>query len=198
MKKMLALVAVLVFSSMAMAQIDPDPDGMSLYFDTEGMTFCMDYDGSVPLSITAYLLLTNASVSEPAVLGWEAHLEIESNAFSINPWVLYDGTNVGSGMDFIVGNGAFPLPIVDGVCALAEVGILFFGQIDPYAIYTVTGVEGSLSYPNGTGYAAEVGFPKPCQPIFGTWGACAWVNGGNNCFSIANEDMTWGSVKSLY
>jgi len=46
MKMMLALTAmiVLAFSGLAMAQIDPDSDGMSVYFDPDGMVYCLTVD----------------------------------------------------------------------------------------------------------------------------------------------------------
>ncbi len=63
------------------------------------------------------------------------------------------------------------------------------------ATISVNGVPGSLSFPDGPGYAAEAGFPSPCQSIWGLWGPVAFIN--TPC-ALANESMTWGSVKSLY
>ncbi len=198
MKKMLVLtaVAVLAFSGMAMAQLDPDPDGMSVYFDAEGMTYCMDVDSAFPYAGTAYVLVTNPSVSEPSVMGWEARIEVTYEALSAGPMDLLGGTNAGSGDNYQVGNGAAPLPIVGNVCVLATYSFLFFGQTDPHIVFSLAGVPGSLTFPDGAGYAAAVGFPTPCQPFPGIWGECAWIN-RCECV-IGNEDLTWGQVKSLY
>ncbi len=198
MKKMLVLtaVAVLAFSGMALAQIDPDPDGMSVYLDEEGMINCAVVDPMAPYAGTAYVLVTRPSVSEPSVLGWEARIEVTYDAFSAGPFDLLEGTNVGSGDNYQVGNGAVPLPIVGNVAVLATYSFMFFGNPDGHLVFSLSGVPGSLSFPDGAGYAAQVGFPTPAQPITGAWGECCWVN--RECNPIANDDMTWGQVKSLY
>ncbi|MBC8366474.1 hypothetical protein H8E52_03605 [bacterium] len=204
MKKMLVLsmVAVLAFSSFAMAQIDPDDDGMGIYFDTGATIFCVETIGSYQ-PITAYLVVTNHSVAEPAILGWEARLEIDGNPMVAIPssWNLTSGAlNVGSGDDYICGTTNPPLAFTGTATVLADITLTFIGyEVGPYANFSVGRATGSLTYPDGGGYASQVGFPTPCQHIFGAWGTpSAWVNGGENCDIIANEEMTWGSVKTLY
>ena len=199
MKKMLVLTAViaLAFSGIATAQIDPDPDGMSVYFDEDGVSFCMAVEPGTIAQGTAYFLLTNPSTTAVNVLGWAANLNFVINEpFAPVQWNLLDGLNAGSGMDFIVGNGNSPLPIVDGVCVLASAAFAFFGAVDPYAIFEVNGSD-FVSYPEGVGYTATIGIGTPGQPKLGAWGPCAWVN---DCplDPIANEDMSWSQVKSLY
>lgn len=190
MKKMLvlAVVAVFAFSGSAMAvPVDPDPDGMSMYFDVGGETFCATHAGGF-LPLTAHLLVTNASA--PDVKAWEARLELDTNAQLVNPWVLSPGAvPVVEGNDYQVGTGSNPIPAIDGVAHLADITILFYGMNPPgtdFATYSVSGVPGSLAFPDGAGYAHVAGTPIPCQPIDGTWGACAWLNGV--CDIIANED----------
>ncbi len=83
---------------------------------------------------------------------------------------------------------------------LASITLTFLGdEIDPYAIFTIDRTTGSTIFPEGAGCTSEIGSPIPCQHIFGAWGTpCAWINNENCGSAVANEDTTWGDVKSLY
>jgi|SaaInl4_150m_RNA_FD_contig_41_1016458_length_1529_multi_7_in_0_out_0_2 hypothetical protein len=206
MKKMLvfSVMAVLAFSSFALAvPADPDPDGMSVYFDLAATDFCAETVDGVYTPITAYLVVTNPSVDDLYILAWEAQLVVEGNPTVPIPsgWTLTTGAqNFGSGDDYIVGTTSPPLAFTGDATMLGSMTLAFIGyEVGPYATFTVGRVPGSTSFPEGAGYSAAVGFPIPCQHIFGAWGTpCAWVNGAGNCDTVANEEMTWGSVKSLY
>ncbi|MBC8424124.1 hypothetical protein H8E07_08380 [bacterium] len=209
MKKMLALtaMAVIAFSGFAMAQpVDPDSDGMSFYFDTEGMNYCMQVDDWVPAigagpTFMGYVLVTRADTPYPSIQAWEAQVIFTSNSYTpptglaLTPGAAdYDGDL----NDYVVGcGGAAAIAITGDATVIASVELTWLG-FEGHASLTVEmyGVAGSISFPEGPGYAAEAGFPSPCQCIFGTWGPVAWVN--ETCNPVANEDMTWGSVKSLY
>jgi hypothetical protein len=206
MKKMLifSVMAVLAFSSFAQAvPVDPDPDGMSVYFDMDATAFCIDTQpGYFP--ITAYLMVTNHSTELDYIVSWEAQLTVEGNPLVPIPsgWDLTAGAaNYGSGDDYIVGTVAPPLDFTGDATMLASITLAFLGgEVDPYAIFTIGQVPGSTSFPEGAGYTSQPGSPIPCQHIFDAWGTpCAWVNGSEeDCGGTANEDKTWGSVKSLY
>ncbi len=204
MKKMLvfSVMAVFAFSSLAIAQIDPDPDGMGIYFDTGATSFCIETTGAYQ-PITVYLMVTNQSVSEPSILAWEAKLIVEGNPTVAIPtgWTLTTGAqNFGTGNEYIVGTTLPPLAFTGTATVLASITLSYLGiEVGPYGTFAVARVPGSTSFADGGGYSAAVGFPTACQPIFGTWNtASAWINGGENCFTVANEDMTWGDVKTLY
>jgi hypothetical protein len=207
MKKMLAFAAILVLSGIAMAEpIDPDADGMSVYFDTEGIEYCLTIDdwapgpGVGPGDVPAYLLVTRENSPYPGIQAWEAALTVTTNAILGADITLTPGaSDYNADPDlFVVGcGGPAAIPFTGDATVIANITIGFFGyEGTASATITLGGVPGSLSFPDGPGYAAEAGFPSPCQPLFGAWGDVAWING--DCNPIANEEMTWGSVKSLY
>jgi len=211
MKKMLALtaIAVLAFGGIAMAQpIDPDPDGMGVYFDTDGIDFCMTIDPWTvgvdpgPGSIPAYLLLTNPSSVDDGfttVKGFVARIDATTNSYiPAGAWTLTESAfNNNSHPEYVVGLGLVPISVTGQTVVLATNNFAWTGYEGSAALtITLDGVPGDLSYPEQIGYAPEVGFPYPVQSRHGHWGENAWINGA--CDPIANENMTWGSVKSLY
>ena len=189
----------------AVAQpVDPDPDGMSIYFDTEGMSWCLEVPSWEPAlgagpAIDAYLLVTNPDTPYPSILAWEAHVEIISN--SLIPTLYLDPTP-GCVVtiiteDYVMGCIANPIPIIDGVAMIASAQLHWLGtEGHAAATFIVRGVEGSISFADGPGYASAPGFASPCQPLFGAWGEVAWINGG--CQTVGDESLTWGAVKGLY
>lgn len=72
---------------------------------------------------------------------------------------------------------------------------------DDYAIFTVTGIPGSLAFPSGTpGYFAAPYQGYPCYLIHGSPGdPVAWLNRSEDCIDIvASESLAWGAVKRLW
>ena len=209
MLKSILIPAVIVFSGLAVAPpIDPNPDGMGFYFDTEGAEFCMTVDDWTPAigagpTITAYLLVTRPDTPFPTIQAWEAHIEIETNSFAPHPAAVYLTPGMadynGDPDDWVVSN--LPITITGDATMIARIEITWLGfEGHAQATILLDGVDGSLSFPDGPGYAAEAGFPTPCQPYHGNWGICAWINTtGLECGpDIANDAMTWGEVKGLY
>lgn len=200
------LIVLMLLATCAGAEpIDPDPDGMSFYFDTEGMIYCLELDDWEPAvgagpTVDAYLLVTRPDTPFPAIQAWEAHLEIVNNSY------LYPYIRVTPGCytydnplgDYVVGcAGPAAIPITSDAVMIASAELSWLGtEGHAEATCILRGVEGSLSFPDGPGYAAEAGYPSPCQPLFGAWGEVAWINGG--CQTIGDEGMTWGTVKGLY
>jgi hypothetical protein len=195
--KKLILLALVVFATTAFAQIDPDADGMAVYFDMEGMELCksVEFTGG-PQFVNSYLLLTNPSGAQ--VLAWEARVISDIASLSPGSWVLNGGLNVGTDPDFIVGMGANPHIVTGNTVLLASRSVMFFMITGEFAIFTVQGVPGSASFPGGTpGYQAILGVMTPAQSPTGSFDAPqSFANA--SCDIVANEDMTWGSVKSLY
>jgi hypothetical protein len=198
-------MAVIVFCSPASAEpIDPDPDGMGIYFDTEGTAYCLTVDDWEPAvgagpTIDVYLLVTRPDTPYPSILAWETHVEIISNSLipthylTVTPGCAFYMPEE----DYVIGCSYAPIPIIDDVAMIASAELSWLGTEGHAEVtFIMRGVQGSLSFPDGPGYASAPGFPSPCQPLFGEWGEVAWVNG--NCQTIAGEDMAWGMVKSLY
>jgi hypothetical protein len=211
---LLVVLAVVVLGGFAAAQpIDPDPDGMGVYFDTAGSEYCLVVDdwipgpGAGPGYIYAYLLVTRPSTNLPYIQGWEAHVEIVTNSYflapelTLTPGAFNTGREAG---DYMVdAGGAAAIPITGDVVMLASVEIEWLGY-EGHASGTirVQGVADSPLFPDGPGYYSdEAATPAPCQSFFGNWGECAWING--DCGWIwpapsADERLSWGDVKSLY
>ncbi len=98
MKKLNVLLSifVLLLAANAFAQLDPDLDGIGIYFDAEATLTCA-YT-SVPFeSVTAYLCITNPT-DATGVSGWEA--TIVSAGPAVAPaWTLASGLDVDASAD---------------------------------------------------------------------------------------------------
>ena len=189
MKTLLFLVSLFVigFCVPASAQpIDPDPDGMSIYFDTEGTIYCLEVDDWEPAAgagptVDAYLLVTRPDTPYPSIQAWVAHIEIETNSLAPYPAAVYltpGMTDYHAGPDdYIVGNW-FTL-ITGDATVIASIDLSWSGwEGHAEATLILEGVEDTIAFPDGPGFAAEAGFLSPCQPLFGAWGEVAWINGG--------------------
>jgi hypothetical protein len=201
----LAAFIIIVCGGFASAEpIDPDPDGMSIYFDTEGTIYCLELDDWEPAAgagpeITAYLMVTRPDPPYPAsyVQAWEAHMEIDTNSFLPPLVYLTPGMSDYNGDPNDYQVSGWGTPITGDVAVIASIRITWQGlEGHAQATYSLWRVDESLAFPDGPGYVAWAGFPTPCQPLFGEWGEVAWINGG--CLTIADESLTWGEVKSLY
>jgi len=186
--------------------LDPDPDGMSFYFDTEGMTNCLELDDWEPAvgagpTVMAYLLVTNPDTPFPSIQAWVAYAEIIMNSdtptwgLTLTPGAsTYDGLPPGW---YEVGcGGAAAIPITGSATVIAWAELSWLGtEGHAEATFILRGIEGSYFDPD-PGYAAAAGYPSSCQSPFGEWGEVAWINGG--CQTIGGEDLTWGAMKELY
>ncbi|MBC8424960.1 hypothetical protein H8E07_12620 [bacterium] len=205
MLKLISILTLIIICGIAGAQpIDPDPDGMSFYFDTEGHDWLVIVDPWEPAygagpTIATYLLLTRPSTPFWAVKGWEARFEYETNTFTpplgltLTPGAidLDDDPD-----DYVVEcDDTALIPITGDVVVLASVEFSWLG-FEGYAEANIHlyGVEGSASFPVSPGYISGLGLLTPCHCIFGSWGSVAFVMNE----LIRNEGMTWGDVKSLY
>jgi hypothetical protein len=55
------------------AQLDPDPDGIGIYFDTAAQVNCLN---DVYGSIRGFLIITHPSI-ETGISGWTCHVDYE-------------------------------------------------------------------------------------------------------------------------
>jgi len=203
------LIVIMLLATCAGAQpSDPDPDGMSFYFDTFGVEYCLTVDDWIPgtgngPTVTAYLLVTRPDTPFPQILAWEAHAEILTNSYSPPTGLTltsgaadYDGDPD----DYVVDLSHALLPITGDATVIAHVDISWLGyEGHAEATLILRSIEDSLYFPDNPGYAVEAGFPIPCQPLFGAWGEVAWINmDAPACLWGTSEDMTWGMVKRLY
>jgi hypothetical protein len=183
----------MAFAGNALAQVDPDPDGIGMYFDMGGTQYCADGVGGG--QVLLYLVITRASQAS-GVSGWEAHVDytVPDGCFEQGWTLLGDGPlNVSAAPDFIVGL-ATPFPGADAI-AIAEYGVLVFCAD---CIEFVVRAADNPSLPGVPLYAAgdDPGLFIPLQNSAGEGGATGQINCG--CSTVPNEDATWGSLKTLY
>jgi hypothetical protein len=72
MKKLVVLLLASLVATSAFAVLDPDPDMMGIYFDTNADNNCLTSPSGVPFS--AYLILTNTTA--PAINAYELGLTV--------------------------------------------------------------------------------------------------------------------------
>lgn len=197
MKKLLALLAIALIASSAMAQVDPDPDGVGVYFDLGGTTF--EKNTVAPFeSVTAYLLVTNPS--DPAgVAGWEMVINVAGGAVA-PAWTLSAGLDVDSDPNaFQVGIGLAPLALPAGPTVLLATWVGFVMAPTDVISFTILPVPGSVSFDNAPGYASgdNAGLLIPLQVSSGfPYGAPSALI--NSTGVVANENMSFGQVKNLF
>jgi len=197
MKSMLALLLVLLVAVSAFAQADPDPDGLGFYFDLGATEVCTTTAAPFA-SVTGYLIITNPS-AELGVSGWEAYVTVAGSPVA-PAWTLAAGLDVDSsaqGFQVGIGTGGLALPAAPAV-VLATYTAFIMAPTDVVTFY-VEGVPGSTSFDGTPGYAGggSAGDLRPLQVSSGTGSGApaAMING---CDVVANEDMTFSTVKSLF
>lgn len=196
MRRMLALacLASFVLAGGAMAQVDPDPDGIGLYLDAQGTEYCAEFMGG---PITFYLLITNPTVN--GVAGWECHVDyvIPPGCFETGWTLTGDAINVSTAPDFVVGLGT-PLPYSTAI-TVATFGILVFcPDCTEFNIRAadLPSIPGFPAYvdPDDIGHILPLykstGFANPDSPV-------AQLN-CVDCTVLAGEEATWGKMKALY
>lgn len=162
------LAALVVASLAAVAEpIDPDPDGMSFYFDTEATDYCLHLDYWLPgiepgPTATAYLIVTRPDTPHPSVLAWEAHIDIVTNSYTpptgltLTPGAtVYDQADG----DYVVGcYGDAAILITGDAVVIAWVDVAWLG-FEGFATagFFLGAIEGSESFPDGPGYESGPG-----------------------------------------
>ncbi len=196
MKKLLSTLAIVaLMAPIASAQLDPDPDGVGIYFDLGGNVNCDVAPVGAPLD--TYLLLTNASAAA-GVFGWECRIDYTPGVY-ILAWTLQGSAiNAGTIPEFAVGI-AVPLPwqpaihlmtITVGVFAPDPIELwifpLYLPSIPGVPCYADGADPGNLIEMRQSTGGPPLGDPPVC------------VINGDCPDPIPTEDATWGSVKNLY
>ncbi len=185
------ILIILLIAIPAAAQIDPDPDGIGIYADLEGLTNSVALEVGQPLEV--YLLLTRPSQSG-YLMGWQCGIEVPENV-SIWGWYI-PGTfvNVGVPPAFAVGRAQDPT-YLDGSTILLMTFILQ-PQDGEEAVFMIDDGGWWTPYQGLPIYATGVGdenmhamHPYPSGP-----GRKAFVVNE----AVANASLGWSEVKRLY
>lgn len=199
MKKFLVMFAitVLVVPAVFAQPVDPDPNGVGVYFDLAGTDLCLEsFPGAI---FNAYVLITNPTAAD--VTAFEAQCSVDTDiVFGFGgDWSLAAGaTNVGTAE-----NGEFfaawvpALPISGDVIQVAGWGgYAVAGSYANFFIQPVTHVAQSV--PGECVYVASIdpGTKIVLQPPTGDWNSPV-ATIGTSCI-VGEEPMSWGEVKSLF
>ena len=195
MKKIaLVLCFALLASGNAFAQLDPDDDGIGVYFDPCACVNCLSLDEG---QYMGYVVITHPT-SPDGVAGWEATITVEGPALPLN-WILEGDTiNVGAYPEFIVGI-AEPLinPYSFPAIVVAQVEILILNTDEAVNFY-IDGVT-IHSLPDRVPAYLDGGDYETVKPLQNSTGGVdipvATING--DC-AVGTEGETWGGVKALY
>lgn len=181
--------------------VDPDPNGIGVFFDEGGEVLCVDT--AVGNQLTAYLCLTRAA-DQTGFTAWEGRLEASAPNVLVDFTLRGDATNAATEPEFVVSLGT-PLPYQLSTVLLEmtveaswewAISLRVWPASSPRGIanlpaYETAGNPGvftALQYPLGWDEDTEV--PN--------WGA--GIN-NDNCPGgplVATEGQTWGTLKALY
>lgn len=199
MKKLLVLLTgLMLVSSLGMAQADPDENSMGVYFDTDA-TIYMTTTAAPFQSVTAYLVVANPTSN--GVSGWECKVTVVGPAVAA-AWTTAAGTDYNADPELFtvgIGTGVNQILPVNNVVVLASWTGFIMAPVTDQVFFTVYPFPGSVTFDNVPGYVDgdDAGIIVNCGTSTGyPYGAaCAAINAGG---IIANEDVTWSTVKSLY
>jgi hypothetical protein len=198
MKTLFVTLTMLALAVTAFAY--PGPDSMGMYLDADASGYpTLTYQTAAPFeSVTLHLVISNPSLG--AVSGWEARIETVGTPIA-PAWALSAGLDVDADPNnFQVGIGESPLALTpngNGNVLVASWTGFVSGTTDEIQ-FLVMGAPGSASFPDSPGYAGSTAGELhtlvsstggPTFPVF-----C--IN--TDCAVVANEDMTFTNVKSLY
>jgi hypothetical protein len=189
------VLSFILFAESALAQIDPDPDGIGIYFDQGATINSVTVAEGTPY-VTAYLVLTN-----PSVLGNMVHWSCSISSFLEGPGLAQvsgshtGGFNLDTNMpgsehwSFEISFDPETENPTTGITVLAQLHIVPHVHDEPIYLYVRNGAGGFAFYGTDNGGA-------DFNPSSGSWGLPVAVINGEA--SVAVEPESWGGVKSLY
>ncbi len=196
MKKFaLILIATMLVASAAVAQLDPDDDGIGVYFDPCACVNCLTLDAG---NHNGYLVITHPT-SPIGVGGWEAKMTVEGPAYIVNMSLEGDAINVATRPDEYIVGVAAPLynPYSFPAIVVAIMDILIVDTAAPVnfyldGVYFHSGPERFPAYLDGVDYdiikMLQQSTGGPEFPVATINGECA----------VAVESESWDGVKALY
>lgn len=179
----------------AVAQLDPDEDGIGIYFDPCACVNCVPME---PGPQQGYVVITHPTAQQAGVGGWEAKIWVEG------PGVITGMTFQGNAINFTAAPEYFvgiqiPLynPFMYPAVIVATVDFLLLDDLQPLQWY-IDGVyrhslpERVPAYLDGDDYNIIIPLQ---QPTGGPTIPVATING--EC-AVPTSEASWGDVKSLY
>jgi hypothetical protein len=193
-KTVLAILALSLVATSGLAQLDPDDDGIGVYFDPCACVNCITMDVGPQ---KAFLVITHPTSPE-GVAGWECTMRMEGPAIMTAIDLQGQEINIGTAPEYIVGT-------VDPLINPYTYPAIVVAVIDFYIVDLATPVTWWIdgirfhslpdkvpAYLDGS----NIELIKPLQQATGGPDfPVATING--DC-AVAVEDQSWGDVKALF
>lgn len=191
------VLSLMLSASAGLAAIDPLPEGIGVYFDTEASALCQAPGGDV----TCYLMLTNASGQD--VWAWTCAVEIDTNlpADAFEDWWIRGGINLVDTEDpatmvsrFIVSSESGPTP-TNGhfILASRRISTSYPDDYVGFRVFPTPDFDTSCN----PGYVADGFIEIPCHVVNGNTDVPQTFITSGDCV-VANETITWSQLKALY
>jgi hypothetical protein len=193
-KGMLLLGLGVLLASPAMAQIDPDVDGIGIYFDPCACEYCVTRDVGETFG---YLLITHPS-SSTGVGGWECEISWDGPVVPLQYMLQGQAINVETPPAFAVGL-AEPLsnPYMWPAVVVCTIRMMVMDTSEPINFY-IDGIffhslpEKVPAYLDGGDYSTILELRQstggPDIPVATINGDCA----------VDGEETSWSEIKSMF
>ena len=192
----IALLAALLPTA-SMAVIDPDPDLLGIYFDTEADNNCLQVASGT--AFTAYVILTNTSQAGVEAFEFGYENEFDNDFYGLfvrlSQTLPSNSIDVGSGdasSGFVQAGLAYPLPAASALVLVTWK----YMALDTFPVLMYLGPADNPSLPDGMPVIQNSDHELMAVGIIGgnPNRSVAAVNG----VCGAEEDMNWGTLKSNF
>jgi hypothetical protein len=195
-KTALVLVAVLLMAANGFAQLDPDDDGIGVYFDPCACVNCITMDTG---SQTAFLVITHPT-SPAGVAGWEAKMWLEGPGLigNVDIELGTQAINVGTPPEYKVGTVDPQInPYTFPAIVVGVIDFIIFDTAAPVQFF-IDGIRFHTYFEQVPAYldGADITLVKKLQQSTGgPQFPVATING--DC-AVSTETESWGGVKALF
>jgi hypothetical protein len=196
MKKLFLLLGLgtLLMASPALAQIDPDEDGVGIYFDPCACNYCVTLDEGEHLG---YVVITHPTAPE-GVAGWELEISWEGPAVVLE--YIYEGMaiNVETPPSFAVGLGE-PIsnPYMFPAVVVLTMRVLLLDTADPVNFF-IDGIQFHSLPERVPAYVDGGNLDNIIELRQSTGGPDFPVATINGDCAVATEESSWSDVKQLF
>lgn len=196
-KTAFALLLTLIVAGGAFAQLDPDADGIGVYFDPCACVNCLDLPMGEHLG---YVVITHPS-SEFGVAGWEASITSTGPGVVTEMEILGSAINVGTAPEYIVGL-AEPVvnPYTFPAVVVAIVHLMIFDDAAPVEFFIDGVYYHSLPYNDQPAYLDGGDYETiiPLQQIQGSADLPVAIINGDCDGVVSTSSESFDSLKALY
>ena len=201
---LLVLIIVIGMGTVAQADpVDPDPDGIGIYFDEGAIDESWCATASSGSQLTAYLCLTRAS-DESGFTNWEGRIESSVPGTLVGFAIRGGGTNAAVEPEFVVSYGT-PLPFQLSTVLLEITVDVVWDWPTGLRVWPASSPSGSDELPAyattaSAGAYSTLGYSFGWDDMTKIPNWCASINDDNclNAPSVPVDTASWGRIKALY